>query len=366
MLRDRFDQPIGDGFVHHGTDVETQWQEPVPYLTPNDRFFVRNHTAPPRIDARSWRLLVSGDGVIGDTTYSLADLRAFTSRTVDRALECTGNGRRLFGEQQGAPRPGTQWGLGAIGVARWTGVPLATVLRHAALRDDAVQVTAVGLDDPYVEEGVNHGRVRRPLPIAKALDDVLVAWAMNGEPLPLDHGYPVRLVVPGFYGTYWVKHLSEITVVDELFAGFWMGTAYRIPDTMGACVPPGTAPKSTVPIGRFNVRSFITSHADAATLPLNRETLVRGIAFDGGAGITEVLFSADGGRSWRTAQLGKDLGNYSFREWTLPFTPTAAGPLEWKVRATNRLGESQPLEPLWNPPGYMRNVVETVKVNVAA
>ena len=131
-------------------------------------------------------------------------------------------------------------------------------------------------------------------------------------------------------------------------------------------MPPGTAAKSTVPIGRFNVRSFITSHADGAMIPAGRETMVRGIAFDGGAGIAEVLLSADGGRTWRAAVLGKDLGNYSFREWTLALTPAAAGPLELKVKATNRLGESQPLEPLWNPPGYMRNVVETVKVTAAA
>ena len=195
---------------------------------------------------------------------------------------------------------------------------------------------------------------------------MLLAYEMNGDDLPMLNGYPLRLVVPGYYGTYWVKHVNEITVVDDAFSGFWMSAAYRIPDTAGACVPPGTAAKSTVPIGRFNVRSFITSLADGATLPARREILVRGIAFDGGAGISEVLFSADGGRVWNAAQLGKDLGKYSFREWTIAFTPAAPGPLELKVKATNRLGESQPVEPLWNPAGYMRNVVETVKVTVTA
>ncbi|MES2569009.1 MAG: molybdopterin-dependent oxidoreductase, partial [Verrucomicrobiota bacterium] len=197
-------------------------------------------------------------------------------------------------------------------------------------------------------------------------EEVLLAYEMNGEELPMLNGYPLRLVVPGYYGTYWIKHLHEITVVDELFNGFWMGTAYRIPNTEGACVEPGTTPKSTVPIARFNIRSFITSLAEGATLQAGRETLVRGIAFDGGHGITEVLVSSDGGRSWNAAMLGKDLGKYSFREWTLAFTPKQAGPLELKVRAANRLGESQPMEPLWNPAGYMRNVVETVRVTVAA
>src|SRR5205814_1423938 len=133
-----------------------------------------------------------------------------------------------------------------------------------------------------------------------ALDgEILLAYEMNGVDLPMLNGFPLRLVVPGFYGTYWVKHLHSLTVVDEAFTGFWMNTAYRIPATPGACVEPGTAPKTTVPIGRFNVRSFITSVADGAKLGVRHEMLIKGIAFDGGAGIREVLFSADDGKSWR-------------------------------------------------------------------
>ncbi|RYJ04650.1 MAG: sulfite oxidase, partial [Actinomycetales bacterium] len=198
--------------VQHGTDSETVWDEDVPRLTPNDRFYVRNHTTAPRIDARSWRLLVSGDGVLRDRVYSLADLQAFTTETYERAVECTGNGRALFAEQQGTPRPGTQWGMGAIGVASWTGVPLRTVLRHAGVRDDALQVMGVGLDDTYVDEGIDWGHVRRPLPLAKALDDTLLAWEMNGEPLPREHGHPVRLVVPGWVGIASIKWLGELRV----------------------------------------------------------------------------------------------------------------------------------------------------------
>jgi hypothetical protein len=170
-------------------------------------------------------------------------------------------------------------------------------------------------------------------------------------------------VVPGYYGTYWVKHLNEITVIDTVFDNFWMKSAYRIPDNDCNCVEPGTAPKATIPINRFTVRSFITSVSDGAKLKAGTTTL-KGIAFDGGKGIKDVAISTDGGKAWMPATLGKDLGNYSFREWTLP-VKLAAGPHEIKVRATNRAGASQPLEALWNPAGYLRNVVETVRVTAA-
>ncbi len=185
---------------------------------------------------------------------------------------------------------------------------------------------------------------------------------MNGEDLPMLNGYPLRLVVPGHYGTYWVKHLSSIQVLDKQFDGFWMQSAYRIPDNAGANVEPGTAPAHTRPIGRFNVRSFITSLTEGASVPAGRETVVRGIAFDGGYGIAEVAFSADGGHTWTEATLGKDLGKYSFREWRAVFRPSRKGNYDLRVRAVNRIGQSQPMTALWNPPGYMRNVVETTRV----
>jgi hypothetical protein len=185
---------------------------------------------------------------------------------------------------------------------------------------------------------------------------------MNGEELPWLNGYPLRLVVPGYYGTYWIKHVHEITVLDKIDDSYWMSTAYRIPDNACACVEPGATPGKTVPIARLNVRSFITSVADGAQIKTGAVTTVRGIAFDGGHGIHEVLFSEDGGRSWREAELGRDLGKFSFREWTAPFAPKRAGAYELKVKATNRIGQSQPLEALWNPAGYMRNVVETIRV----
>jgi len=194
---------------------------------------------------------------------------------------------------------------------------------------------------------------------------VMVAWQMNGTELPFLNGYPLRLVVPGYYGTYWIKHLSDIQVLDKQFDGFWVASAYRIPDNACACVEPGTAPAATVPIGRFNVRSFITSVADGSKVPANRTTVVRGIAFDGGQGITAVAFSSDGGQTWQPARLGTNHGRYSFHEWTAPFRPDRTGEFLLQVRATNKAGETQPATASWNPAGYMRNVIETVRVTAA-
>jgi hypothetical protein len=166
--------------------------------------------------------------------------------------------------------------------------------------------------------------------------------------------------VPGYYGTYWVKHLNEITIIDNVFDGFWMKSAYRIPDTPCGCVEPGAAPKATIPINRFTVRSFITNVVDGAKLKAGRTSL-KGIAFDGGKGIKEVTVSLDGGKTWTSAKLGRDLGKFSFREWRLP-VKLDAGDHELRVRATNNAGDTQPADPRWNPPGYLRNVVETVRV----
>ncbi len=217
-----------------------------------------------------------------------------------------------------------------------------------------------GLDRPPLETGPDFVKA---LSIDHALDgEVMIAWAMNGEDLPMLNGYPLRLIVPGYYGTYWVKHLSDIQVLGEKFEGFWIKTAYRIPDNPCACVEPGTAAAKTIPIQRLNVRSFITSLGEGVKLSARRQTLLRGIAFDGGYGVTEVAVSTDGGLSWKEAALGTDFGKYSFREWTAPFTPAKKGRYDLKVRAFNRIGQSQPLEPLWNAAGYMRNVVETTRV----
>jgi sulfite dehydrogenase len=326
-------------------------------ITPNDAFFVRYHLAagPPQIDPSTFRLTVRGK-VDKPLTMSLEDLKAdFEPTEIVAVNQCSGNSRGFFN-----PRvAGGQLGNGAMGNARWRGVPLKLVLDRAGVRAGAKQVTFNGADGPVLDATPDFIKA---LDIDHARDgEVMLVYSMNGDDLPVLNGYPLRLIVPGYYGTYWMKHLTEIEVIGEAFDGFWMKTAYRIPNNDCACVAPGSKPASTVPIGRLNVRSFITSVSNGAKVAASRPLVLKGIAFDGGYGITSVTVSTDGGQTWQVAELGPDLGKYSFRTWQTVATLTS-GNHELKVRAINRINQSQPTEPLWNPAGYMRNVVETVRV----
>ena len=190
----------------------------------------------------------------------------------------------------------------------------------------------------------------------------MVAFAMNGKDLPWLNGYPLRLIVPGFYGTYWVKHLNEIMVTDQSFEGYWIAKAYRIPANSCGCTQPGQSGFASTPINRFNVRSFITNFKNDATCRAETETTIKGIAFDGGFGIKQVLVSLDNGLNWRATTLGDDYGKYSFRQWRA-IVQLPKGTHSIKVCATNQIDQSQPMQPLWNPPGYMRNCVETIQLH---
>ncbi|MGJ4887348.1 molybdopterin-dependent oxidoreductase [Bradyrhizobium sp. HKCCYLRH3099] len=327
-------------------------------ITPNNAFFVRYHLAglPYDLDPDKFALEVKGK-VDKPLKLSLKDIRMLKATEIVAVNQCSGNSRGFF-----EPRvAGGQLGNGAMGNARWRGVPLKTVLEMAGVQTGAKQVTFNGMDGPIVDKTPDFVKA---LDVDHAMNgEVMLAYGMNGEDLPFLNGFPLRLIVPGYYGTYWVKHLNEITVVDSVFEGFWMKSAYRIPDTPNNAVEPGTAPKATIPINRFTVRSFITSVSDGAKLRAGTAVL-RGIAFDGGSGIKQVAVSTDGGQTWTDAKLGKDLGKYSFREWKLPVKLTA-GAHALKVRATSNAGETQPETPRWNPAGYLRNVVETVRVTAA-
>ncbi len=345
------------------TSRPPQLETPIDYfdraITPNEAFYVRYHVfpIPTSIDLATWRLKVGGL-VERPLELSMEDLtRSFRETHVVAVNQCSGNSRGYF-----APRVfGGQWGNGAMGNAEWAGVSLRDILNTAGIKRGALQVTFDGLDAPAAPSVPDFVKA---LDVARIVDDpdILVAYRMNGKSLPMLNGFPARLVVPGWYATYWVKHLTEITVIDHPFDGFWMAKAYRIPDTPCGCVEPGAQPARTVPVSRMNVRSVIASPRMGEQVSLNRALELRGVAFDGGEGIREVLVSADGGTSWRAARLGPDPGRYSFREWSFAWTPSRPGTHRLVVRAVNAIGESQPSDALWNPSGYLRNVVEHVDV----
>jgi sulfite dehydrogenase (cytochrome) subunit A len=328
-------------------------------ITPNNAFFVRYHLAgiPYDIDPDQFTLEIKGK-VDRPVKLSLKEIRKLPAVELVAVAQCSGNSRGFF-----EPRvAGGQLGNGAMGNARWRGVPLKAVLDMAGVQAGARQVVFNGMDRPVMDTTPDFVKA---LDIDHARDgEVMLAYGMNGEELPLLNGFPLRLVVPGYYGTYWIKHLNEITVIDNVFDGFWMKTAYRIPDTPCGCIEPGTAPKATIPINRFTVRSFITNVSNDARLNARKTLTLRGIAFDGGKGIKDVMVSTDNGTTWIPAQLGRDLGRYSFREWKLPLK-LVPGMYDLRVRATNNAGDTQPMAPGWNPAGYLRNVVETVRVTAA-
>jgi DMSO/TMAO reductase YedYZ molybdopterin-dependent catalytic subunit len=328
-------------------------------FTPNDRFFVRWHWAviPTEVDVNAFRLAVRGH-VNKTLSLSLSDILAFPQVELVAVNQCSGNSRGYF-----EPRvPGGEWSHGAMGNARWTGVRLRDVLDRAGVKAGAIQVRFKGMDEPVVAEAPDF---MKSLAIDHARDgEVMLAYAMNGEQLPLLNGFPLRLIVPGWYSTYWVKMLNDIEVLDQPDSNYWMKTAYTIPDTPYASVKPGETGYKSVPISRMVPRSFITNIRAGATLRAGIPALARGIAFGGDAGVSRVDFSSDGGKSWQKAQLGTDEGKYGFRQWQISFTPPVAGSQVLMARCTSSSGETQPDNPNWNPSGFMRNVIEQTPIMV--
>lgn len=329
-------------------------------FTPNDQFYVRWHWAviPTNVDVDKFRLAVRGH-VNQILSLSLKDILAFPSVEVAAVNQCSGNSRGFY-----QPRvDGGEWANGAMGNARWTGIRLKDLLDHAGVKAGAVQVRFSGMDQPVVPDGPDY---RKSLDIDHARDgDVMIAYAMNGEQLPLLNGFPLRLVVPGWYATYWVKAVNDIEVLDRPDDNYWMKTAYTIPDTPHADMKPGQTGVKMVPITRMVPRSFITNIKSGETVRANESTLVRGIAFGGDTGVAQVELSSDGGKSWQTTALGKDAGKFSFRQWQAPVVLPAAGNYTLMVRCTNNSGVAQPDEANWNPSGFMRNVIEATPIIAA-
>jgi sulfite dehydrogenase len=345
------------------TQRPVQLETPLRYfrelITPAKALFVRWHISqlPTSVDLNLWRLKVGGN-TEKELQLSMEDLKQFERVSYTAVIQCSGNGRSFF-----EPRvAGGQWKNGAMGNVTFTGARLRDILNQAGIKAGSVDVSFDGLDTaplPSVPDFV------KSLPVDKALeDDIIIAYEMNGESMPLLNGFPARLVIPGWYATYWVKALTDIRVLPGQFEGFWMKTAYRIPDTPCGCVPAGTAPKKTIPIHRMNTRSLIIDPTEQAKLRAKAPVEVMGLAFSGGYSIRDVIVSVDGGKSWREARLGKDMGRYSWIQWFYPWKPGTPGKYTLMARATNSIGESQPLESIWNPAGYLWNKIEKVEVVV--
>jgi DMSO/TMAO reductase YedYZ molybdopterin-dependent catalytic subunit len=325
------------------------------FITPATHFYVRSHLpVPPGLDEKAWTLAVEGE-VATPLTLSLAELRAMPAATITVTLECAGNGRAFFDP----PVAGIQWARGAVGTARWTGVRLADLLKRAGVKDTGRVVLMDGADRPL---GTMPDFVRQ-VPMAKAMHpDTIVAYAMNGAPIPAVHGFPLRAVVPGWEGAYAVKWLSSLRVAPADFDGFWVATAYRYPVRR---VAPGAAvdAKDMAPLTGLAVKSLITRPLEGAALPRGRVD-VAGFAWAGETDIARVDVSTDHGATWRPARLTGEQAKYAWRRFQFTFDATAVETTLIMSRATDTEGRQQPMVAQWNPSGYLWNQPDTVRVEI--
>ena len=338
-------------FVTFGSNAEMRWDAVagLGYETPNDRFFVRDHTGTPIIDVSSWRLSIFGTGLKGSptsaspVTFTYDALRALPKKTIYSFIECAGNGRSFFGTQQGTPTAGTQWTLGGVGVAGWTGVPLSTVLDKAGILPAAVDVMPYGLDGTVVANGVDAGHVRRPVPAAKALDDALLAYEMNGRPLPWDHGYPLRLVVPGWVGVANVKWVGQIEVSATPLYSLWNTAQYVLtgPTYTGSQLVTTQVVKSAFEL------------ALGAQLVARRAQTLSGRSWSGGGSIKRVDISTDDGTTWAPATLHGANPRNAWVRWSFSWTPPSPGNYTLRARATDSAGNVQPATVPFNDGGYL-------------
>ena len=321
------------------------------WITPIDRFFVRCHTYTPQVNLREWTLKV--DGVVGQPmTLTMDDLKKLPRVELVGVLECAGNGRSFYEPHV----PGTQWTFGAVGNGRWAGVRLRDVLQKAGIKSSAKEILCDGADVPL-------GKMpdfQRTITTAKALHpDTLLAYEMNGQALPIEHGFPLRVIAPGWAGDSWVKWLQHIEVLDHEFEGFWMKSAYRHPTRP---VPPGTAVDAAemVPVTDLNVKSLIAVPAWAKPGPVR----VQGTAWSNTSPVGKVEVSTDGGQTWKPAKLGGQQTKYGWRLWQYDWK-ASEGSYMLMSRATNMAGQTQPLNQEWNPPGYLWNVAEPFAITIS-
>jgi DMSO/TMAO reductase YedYZ molybdopterin-dependent catalytic subunit len=342
------------------------YETPINYFdapfTPNNRFFVRYHNAViPEVKIGEWRLRIGGDAARTPLELSLKQLRKdFEQVEIAALCLCSGNRRGAFEP----PVPGLQWGSGAMGNALWRGVRLKDVLAGAGIDKSALEVSLAGADSGVLPTTPNFVK---SLPLAKALDEnTLIAFEMNGEPLPHWNGFPARLIIPGWTATYWIKHLTALNVISKPFDGFWMKTAYRIPkDRFPSGQFSSQETETAMPITEIVVNSLIINLEDGQILPKAKPMEIKGVAWDGGDGIARVDVSTDGGINWHQATLKQDYGRFSWRQWQLAFEPKRPGTYRIMARATSHSGASQPLEPIPNPSGYHHNAVQKITIRLA-
>ena len=332
-------------------------------VTPADRMFVRNNgLTPEKIDAATWTLTINGESVKAPRTYTLDDLKTkFKPYTYQLVLECGGNGRAGF-----VPKtPGNQWTTGGISCAEWTGVRLKDLLADAGLKDNAVYIGYYG-KDLHLSQDPAQPVISRGVPIAKALEDeTLIAWAMNGQPIPLIHGYPLRLVVGGWPASVSGKWLHTIAVRDKIHDGAKMtGKSYKLPIHP---VMPGQDPPADEfrIIESMPVKSVITFPKTGLQLPLGQTLALRGHAWAGDRTVKSVAVSVDFGATWQLADLKAPKNRLAWQHWTAAVTLPTQGYYEVWARATNDAGVSQPMVmPQWNPEGYCNNACHRIAINV--
>jgi DMSO/TMAO reductase YedYZ molybdopterin-dependent catalytic subunit len=330
-------------------------------LTPNDEFFVRWHLPdiPTYIDPDSYTIKI--DGLVKkELNITLGELKNnFEQVEVTAVLQCGGNSRSAFDPIAG----GIQWGSGAMGCAVWKGVRLSDILNRAGLKKDAKWIGFNGKDNAAYYETPNFVR---ELELEELDDHVIVAYEMNGEDLPYLNGYPLRLVIPGYYSDSWVKMLSNITVTNEYKSLFFMDVAYRVPDNETEGETPQNKFKTTKPITNMNVKSVIGYPENGMQVYHNSHINVRGVAFDDGHGIRDVMISTDDGATWEKATIKKDAGRYAYTAFRFAYKPSVYGKINVMAKAINYLGHEQPLakDVVWNHGGYKYNGIDIVQIEV--
>lgn len=333
-------------------------------ITPDDRFFVRYHLAevPDMAELRNWKLTVGGDAAGRSLTFTLDELkRDFPHAEVTAVCQCSGNRRGLFDPNVA----GVQWGVGAMGCARWSGVRLRDVLERVGVKPEAIEVAMNGADGPVITTTPDF---IKSIPLEKAQHpDTLIAWEMNGKPLPHFNGYPARVIVPGWTATYWMKHVTSIELRSKPEDSFWMKAAYRVPRGLFPTDMPFRSQQTEAnePITQIMVNSLVANlHGGEQVKAGGFE--VEGVAWDGGHGIRTVEISLDGGRRWQPARLGEDLGPYAFRTFRARIVPGRPGPVRVMVRATSNAGQTQVEKLVPNPAGYQHNVIQTLALEAVA